>query len=75
MNRTINWPWLGDGANLLALAVLLVIVIGLPILSTAFLIQLFRRNWGTTEVPSVSTYVMNYSFWLFLIWSKILIGW
>src|SRR5262245_12558239 len=74
-NGAINCSWFKEDTNLWAMAILAVIVIGLPILATSFWIQLLRHSWSGTEVPDVSTYLLNYSLWLGVIWSKILIGW
>jgi hypothetical protein len=80
VNGAINWSLFnGDtrygDTNHIAVGMLAVVVIGLPVLSTAFWIQLLRHNWPDAEVPSASTYILNYSLWLAFIWSKILIGW
>jgi hypothetical protein len=80
VNGTINWSLFnGDtrygDTNHIAVAMLGVVIIGLPVLCTAFWIQLLRHNWPDAEGPSASTYILNYSLWLALIWSKILIGW
>jgi hypothetical protein len=75
VNGAINWSWFSDDANLLGVIVLTIIVIGLPTLATAFWIQLLRHSWSGTEVPELSSYLLNYSLWLCLIWSKLFIGW
>jgi hypothetical protein len=74
-NGAINWSWFSGYANLLGVVVLTIIVIGLPTLATAFWVQLLRHSWSGTEVPELSSYLLNYSLWLCLIWSKIFIGW
>ena len=80
VNGAINWSLFNGDArygdtHYLAVSMLAVIVIGLPMLSTAFLLKLLRHNWSDGEAPSTSSYILNYSLWLTLIWSKILIGW
>jgi hypothetical protein len=52
-----------------------ILLIGLPMLATAFWLKILRHNWPDGEVPSASTYLVNYSLWLALIWSKLVIGW
>jgi len=80
VNGAINWSLFnGDtrygDTNYFAVGMLGVVVIGLPTLSTAFWLKLLRHNWSDGEAPSTSSYILNYSLWLALIWSKILIGW
>ena len=80
VNGAINWSLFnGDtrygDTHYLAVSMLAVVVIGLPMLSTAFWLKLLRHNWSDGEAPSTSSYILNYSLWLALIWSKILIGW
>jgi len=80
VNGAINWSLFNGDArygdtHYLAVSMLAVIVIGLPMLSTAFWLKLLRHNWSDGEAPSTSSYILNYSLWLTLIWSKILIGW
>jgi len=80
VNGAINWSLFnGDtrygDTHFLAVSMLAVVVIGLPMLSTAFWLKLLRHNWSDGEAPSTSSYILNYSLWLALIWSKILIGW
>jgi hypothetical protein len=80
VNGAINWSLFnGDtrygDTHYLAVSMLAVIVIGLPMLATAFWLKLLRHNWSDGEAPSTLSYILNYSLWLALIWSKILIGW
>src|SRR5215510_339499 len=80
VNGAINWSLFNGDArygdtHFLAVSMLAVVVIGLPMLSTAFWLKLLRHNWSDGEAPSTSSYILNYSLWLALIWSKILIGW
>ena len=80
VNGAINWSLFnGDtrygDTHYLAVSMLSVVVIGLPMLSTAFWLKLLRHNWSDGEAPSTSSYILNYSLWLALVWSKILIGW
>jgi hypothetical protein len=80
VNGAINWSLFnGDtgygDTHYLAVSMLAVVVIGLPTLSTAFWLKLIRHNWSDGQAPSTSSYILNYSLWLALIWSKILVGW
>ena len=80
VNGAINWSLFNGDArygdtHYLAVSMLAVVVIGLPTLSTAFWLKLIRHNWSDGEAPTTSSYILNYSLWLALIWSKILVGW
>jgi heme A synthase len=80
VNGAINWSLFNGDTRYgdtyyLTVSMLAVVVIGLPMLSTAFWLKLLRHNWSDGEAPSTSSYILNYSLWLALIWSKILIGW
>jgi hypothetical protein len=80
MDGTINWSLFnGDtgygDTHYLAVSMLGVVVIGLPMLSTAFWLKLLRHNWSDGEAPGTSNYILNYALWLTLIWSKSLVGW
>jgi hypothetical protein len=75
VNGTINLSLFNGDTHILDVIVLGVIAIGLPALATAFWLKLLRHNWADGEAPTVSSYFFNYSLWLALIWSKLLIGW
>ena len=75
VDGAINWSLLAGYTYVLNVAVLAIVVIGLPALATAFWLKLLRHNWSDGEAPSTLMYFCNYSLWLLLIWSKPLIGW
>jgi hypothetical protein len=75
IDGTIN-AYLFDGNTyILDVGLWGILVIGLPMLATAFWLKILRHNWPDGEAPSASTYLVNYSLWLALIWSKPVIGW
>jgi hypothetical protein len=71
----INWSFFKGYSQILDVGLLATVVIGLPTLATAFWLKLRRHNWSDGEAPSESSYLLNYSLWLAIIWSKLLIGW
>ncbi|SRR5712691_1579865 len=75
VSGTINWSLFDGDTYILDVGLLGIVVIGLPMLSTAFWLKILRHAWPDGETPSTSTYVLNYSLWLALIWSKPVIGW
>jgi hypothetical protein len=72
---TINWSMFDGYTYILDVGLWGILVIGLPMLATAFWLKILRHNWPDGEAPSASMYLANYSLWLALIWSKLVIGW
>jgi hypothetical protein len=75
VDGAINWSLFNGDTHVLDVGLFGIVVIGLPTLATAFWLKLLRHNWSDGEAPSTTMYFYNYSLWLALIWSKLLIGW
>ena len=75
IDGTINWHLFDGYTFILDVGLWGILIIGLPMLATAFWLKILRHSWPDGEVPSASSYLLNYSVWLALIWSKLLIGW
>jgi hypothetical protein len=61
IDGTINWSLFDGYRYILDIGLWGILVIGLPMLATAFWLKILRHNWPDGEVPSASTYLVNYS--------------